>query len=795
MNAGRFAVALLAAGLTGTALAGGPVNTFDYVNRIPYAWNLARWPDGRVPVYTDLGDLGILDNLQARRLVENAASQWSSVPTTSFRAAIAGDFSDIGLDDITEANITSVLGTFNGGGIDVIYDDDGTILQNFFGIPPTAVLGITSLEYVNGGTPEMLEAWMVLSGPGIDLADPLGMAFSGVVAHEFGHAINLAHSQANGAVEQPFIQNAPQPGGCPARWVGTVAPSQVETMYPFIDPVLGGTGEYMATVDRIDDMAAVSDIYPARLTKKVIPRLDPIDNELNASGFQPLVGYPENRGIIQGEVFDPAGQPVTGVNVVARNVADPFNDFSSYITGQVSKGQEGPDGSFKLTGLTPGASYVIYVDSLLNGAFRVPVPIVLPGLEEYWNAAEGGDATTDDRCAWTPIEAVAGAPKTVNITFNHYPGAPSFILGVDTGTPYDITPDGSIVVGRSASTNQVFRWHPDTGDYELLGGEAMTGTVSISDDGARIAASVRDTNGTTKAGIYERGRWFLLAPVAGAVPCGNTDAGPVYSSAFDISGDGSTVVGLSYGPAGCYNGTTRGFKWTAAAGTVQLPKIDTFDRPGRANAVNYDGSVIVGWDEAASGMRRGTQWRNRTASFIRKGTNPVGEALDVSRDGQYVVGAINFATSSQAWRYTPSSGVQQLGALPFQTGGSTNSISDDYEVITGYSTSLETGLLSPAIWTSGLGFTDLNDLFQSQGINTDSAAIASGTAVSADGRTITGVMLTRYGYVPWALKIPTVLMCHEAQTTTVGFPQDMNAALLQGDTLGPCDGQTPGGMK
>jgi hypothetical protein len=70
-------------------------------------------------------------------------------------------------------------------------------------------------------------------------------------------------------------------------------------------------------------------------------------------------------------------------------------------------------------------------------------------------------------------------------------------------------------------------------------------------------------------------------------------------------------------------------------------------------------------------------------------------------------------------------------------------------------------------------------------------------------------MATRYGYVPWALEIPTVLMCHAAQTTTVGFPQEMNAALVQGDTLGPCDetsaapaditasrtSVTPGGMK
>jgi uncharacterized membrane protein len=808
MSARRFVTALLAAGLAGTALAGGPNYTFDPTNRIPYAWTMARWPDGKVPVYTDLGSLGIVDNLRARELVVNAASQWSSVPTTSFRAAVAGDFSDVGLGDITSANITDVIGTFNGGGIYVVYDDDGSILENFFGLPPTAVLGVTSVDFVNSGTPEILEAWMVLSGPGIHLDDPNAVGFSGVVTHEFGHAINLAHSQANGAVENPSTLDEPQPRGCPAPWTGTVSPSQVETMYPFSDPVPGGTGEYMATVDRIDDMAAISDLYPARLVRTTIPKLDPSGYEPAASGLVTVAGYPDTRGIIQGDVFDSAGNPVTGVNVIARNIADPFNDFSSYITGQVSKGLNGPDGSFKLTGLTPGASYVIYVDNLLNGAFSVPRLVMLPGVEEYWNgASEGGDASTDDRCQWTPIQVAAGAPRTVAITFNHYPGAPTFIQGPDIGIPTDITPDGSIVVGGQNNSGAIFRWDIDAGDYQVLGG-IMTGMASISDDGTTIAANIRDRAGILIPAIYQKGRWQALPPVDGAVACNDTQDGFSYGSAYDISGDGGTVVGLSYGRGGCYGGTIRGFKWTAAGGTVALPKFDTFDRYGRANAVNYDGSVIVGWDDASNGLRRGAQWRNGVVSLIKKGTNPVGEGLDVSRDGQYVVGAINFATNGQAWRYRPSTGIQQLGALPFQTGGVTNAISDDYEVITGYSTSLETGVLSPAIWTSALGFSDVNDFLQSQGINTDGAAIGSGTALSADGRTIVGVMLTRFGYVPWALKIPTVLICHAGQTNVVGFPQGMNAALLQGDTLGPCDGSaasagitmsrasvTPGGTK
>ena len=55
--------------LATAAFAGGPIYTYDPVNRIPYAWNMASWPDGQVPVYTDLGDLGVLTNERANELV------------------------------------------------------------------------------------------------------------------------------------------------------------------------------------------------------------------------------------------------------------------------------------------------------------------------------------------------------------------------------------------------------------------------------------------------------------------------------------------------------------------------------------------------------------------------------------------------------------------------------------------------------------------------------------------------------------------------------------------------------
>src|SRR4030095_2151245 len=59
-TAGRFLIAAFACGLATAALAGGPLYTYDYENRIPFAWQTSSWPNGQVPIYTDLGALGWL---------------------------------------------------------------------------------------------------------------------------------------------------------------------------------------------------------------------------------------------------------------------------------------------------------------------------------------------------------------------------------------------------------------------------------------------------------------------------------------------------------------------------------------------------------------------------------------------------------------------------------------------------------------------------------------------------------------------------------------------------------------
>ena len=150
----RSLLAIAASAWLAPALAGGPLFV------VPSGGTLkpARW-EGTVKVYTDQGTLGTLDNAKANQLVANAVTQWSSVPTSSFRAVIAGQLPF----DVTGANAGQVIGASNGGGIQVIYDSDGSVIGDFMGAGP-GVLGIASPEYLAGpDSNQIVEGWVIRS--------------------------------------------------------------------------------------------------------------------------------------------------------------------------------------------------------------------------------------------------------------------------------------------------------------------------------------------------------------------------------------------------------------------------------------------------------------------------------------------------------------------------------------------------------------------------------------------------------------------------------------------------------
>src|SRR5215204_2186113 len=465
--------------------AAGPLNLWDA--GIPYRWDVST----PVKIYTDNGPFEIISTVDgatvssemADRAVAFAANQWSSVPTSSFRAEVAGNFASIGLPDVSDpATAAMVIGVDNGGGLHVIYDavlsttkGQGKIMKEFFGAPPN-VLGIASPEIADEATGTITEGWMIINSQQRWVGDDQLLNFAGIFTHEMGHAINLAHSQTNGAIFFSNDAKGPKSCGTTLPYATIVTKSDVETMYPFanIRPV-SGNGVDLSTIEQADDKASISNLYPA-------------------------AGYSESSGSIKGRVLQTDGETgISGVNVIARNMDNPYKDAVSAVAGDSVRVEAGNDGSFTINGLMPGGRYAVYTDLIVQGGFPTKGPLYVPEGEEFYNGVnESGNGITDNRCQMEPVTAVAGATTTADITLNSVNGAPKFTPMYPGAYARTVSSDGR-VVGGGVDPGGTFRWTAD-GGYQILN-QTFGADSRMSSDGLSFVSNTLAPNGKNIASV------------------------------------------------------------------------------------------------------------------------------------------------------------------------------------------------------------------------------------------------------------------------------------------------------
>jgi probable HAF family extracellular repeat protein len=288
-------------------------------------------------------------------------------------------------------------------------------------------------------------------------------------------------------------------------------------------------------------------------------------------------------------------------------------------------------------------------------------------------------------------------------------------LSPTVNQPYDVSDKGSVVVGQGAMGAVL--WSQADGAIPV---DFSANTyVHVSSDGKTLAGTVGPTQNASHAYRWSAG--------GGLIDLG-VPAGGQWSSAFNLSGDGTTVVGLAGG--GTIGAGYHAFRWTQETGMVDL---DTMGGPNsEARAVSFDGSIVTGGMKFAGGYQA-FLWQDGVG-VKGLGTLDGGQSIGLALNstGTIVVGGV-YGTSN-AFRWTASEGMVSLGHL--STGSNqAYGVSDDGSTIVGLSAG------QGFLWTPATGMQNLLQVMRDQYGLGD--AVANWTtvrpeAVSPDGRYIVG---------------------------------------------------------
>ncbi|MBT9501451.1 MAG: hypothetical protein IV092_09410 [Burkholderiaceae bacterium] len=854
----KIAVGLLTAAAASIAQAAGPL----YLDGNPTQPKPLRWDtsQGPIKVYTDVGALSrrkdgsvFLNEAQANAITAFAMKQWSSVATSTWRAETDPskftrftDVPSIGVDVNDAASAMKVYGQANQGGFYVIYDVDGKVVEDYFGMPRDQILGIAMPEIAEDrdgdGYPEtivkataLMNGWMVSSEtppPGqraLPPADVNGARYAGIFTHEFGHALNLSHSQVNGPLafnSLPDYGRDLYPGvkGCVApvhHWqYGPAAthidPRHVETMFPFIDPqsVARGrsVGLEMSTVDRADDIAAISNLYPT-------------------------ADYLEKTGSIAGTLFLKDGQTgYSGINIIARNVNDPLGDAVSAITGDQTQGLLGPDGRFRINNLKPGQQYRLYLEEIRAGGYPT-TPTMLMSQAEYWNAGETSNPDADAPCLATAITAEAGVTRQTDFFFNgHNDGVQYKFL--TSGYLTSLSADGQRAGGTVGEATPM-SWDAQTGlrlappELELM----SSGNSAISRDGSQMLVQA-NFDGRVFSDPYlgdykikQMSLWNLdtdaLKPL-GALSdeCGLGGTGGVTSSyGWGLNSDATAAVAGSTwqkpdGACGAIDWATGygleivPYLWSEKGGrALSTQGLDLAWVPWiRASAVAGNGNVVVG----QANFSRAFAWINggdpieltpltgaRSAEVINIDGSRVPLATDT---GMLIWNALQ-GTAPSAFRNI--SGPKYCIDMPLSTwdgldhcsiegpawveanyglpGQLATGISDDGRVLISRVGDFWTGFAG-FMWVEDAGWIKLNDFLRKQGVVEAALyGLENPLAVSGNGKALvgglTGVSMT------WHVDLNKVFVCQGGASVETDFPIAFANAVKGGALAGRCENQ------
>ncbi|MEQ1509555.1 MAG: autotransporter domain-containing protein [Sphingopyxis sp.] len=222
----------------------------------------------------------------------------------------------------------------------------------------------------------------------------------------------------------------------------------------------------------------------------------------------------------------------------------------------------------------------------------------------------------------------------------------------------------------------------------VAGSRQAIGSGYVNANGTYFALNVSDYTRNTISGDFSQysGRIaaYRWSPVSGYEAIGSL--GSRYDMvATGIDAAGSAIAGTAIDPA---TGTDRiAFVWRAASGLTSLSHLSNNPAGGvsaasTAEAISRDGTTIVGRSLDASGFSQAAFWRNSTITGLGflPGLSPTQTGLfadnatkaqAVNADGSIIVGTTGSGfqnPTSLAWRWTSASGMQDLNLFATNAG-------------------------------------------------------------------------------------------------------------------------------
>ena len=218
----------------------------------------------------------------------------------------------------------------------------------------------------------------------------------------------------------------------------------------------------------------------------------------------------------------------------------------------------------------------------------------------------------------------------------------SFLFSEATG----ISSTGATIVGWgfSGTSFQEEAFYHRAGsinNFSVLFSGLASKAMGVSADGNTIVGSVGDnfsTPGAVSGFVYAVGTGTTLVDAAAAVPAFNT-AGLNFTQLTAVSGNGAIAVG--YASSSLSSGDAQAFKYTIA-GATYAPLGTLGGSWSRANAINSDGTVIVGNSTNLSGNPEAFVYQSGVMTglgFLAGGS--ISSATGVSADGTVIVGFSN----------------------------------------------------------------------------------------------------------------------------------------------------------